>query len=43
MADQLYFRGIALQKAGQDGYSKDWYAAAEQGSERAARLLEIHV
>ena len=42
-ADQLYFRGVALQKAGQEGYSKDLYAAAEQGSERAARLLEMSV
>ena len=42
MADQLYFRGVALQKAGQEGYSRDLYAAAEQGNAHAARLLEIN-
>ena len=40
MADQLVYRGIALQKAGQAGFVKDWKEAADKGSERAAQLLE---
>ena len=39
-ADHLLYRGIALKKAGQSGFVKDWKAAANQGSERAAQLLE---
>jgi tetratricopeptide (TPR) repeat protein len=39
-AELLLHRGMALQKAGQAGYLKDWKAAADQGSKRAAELLE---
>ncbi|MCO6489187.1 MAG: tetratricopeptide repeat protein [Phaeodactylibacter sp.] len=39
-ADLLVCRGIALQKAGKGGFKKDWEAAASQGSERAAELLQ---
>jgi tetratricopeptide (TPR) repeat protein len=39
-ADQLLYRGIALKKAGQSGFVNDWKAAANQGSKRAAQLLE---
>ena len=39
-AEQLLYRGIALQKAGQSGYLKDWKAAADKGSKRAAELLD---
>lgn len=39
-AELLLHRGMALQKAGQKGYLKDWKAAADQGSKRAAELLE---
>lgn len=39
-AEVLLYRGIALQKAGKNGYRKDWKAAADQGSKRAAELLE---
>lgn len=39
-AEQLLYRGIALQKAGRAGYLKDWKAAAEQGSKKAADLLD---
>ncbi|HMQ47625.1 MAG TPA: hypothetical protein PKA00_05810 [Saprospiraceae bacterium] len=38
-AEFLLYRGIALKKAGQNGYMEDWQAAAQQGSERAAELL----
>lgn len=38
-ADQLLYRGIALQKAGDEAFVKDLEAAANQGSERAAQLL----
>ena len=39
-ADQLVYRGIALKKAGQSGFVKDWKEAANKGSKRAAQLLE---
>lgn len=39
-AELLLYRGMALQKAGQAGYLKDWKAAADKGSKRAAELLE---
>lgn len=39
-AELLLWRGLALQKAGQTGFVNDWRAAADKGSERAARLLE---
>lgn len=42
-ADQLVYRGLALKKAGQSGFVKDWKEAANQGSERAAQLLEENV
>lgn len=38
-AEFFLYRGIALKKAGQKGYMEDWQAAAKQGSERAAELL----
>ena len=40
LADQLLLRGIAIQKAGENGYIKDWKEAASLGSKRAAELLE---
>lgn len=39
-AEILLHRGLALQKAGQRGFKKDWKAAADQGSTRAAELLQ---
>jgi tetratricopeptide (TPR) repeat protein len=39
-ADRLLYRGIALQKAGKDGYRNDWQLAADSGSEKAAQLLQ---
>jgi len=39
-AEQLLYRGIALQKAGKTGFKKDWQEAASRGSKRAAELLE---
>lgn len=39
LSDCLYHRGIALKKAGKEGYHSDLDAAAKQGSERAARML----
>lgn len=39
-ADQLLYQGIAMQKAGKEGYRNVWQQAAESGSERAARLLQ---
>lgn len=38
--EELLFRGIAMQKAGQSGFEKDWEKAAERGSKRAAELLQ---
>ena len=40
MAKQLRFRGIAKQKAGQNGYKSDLKEAAELGDKVAMRLLE---
>lgn len=40
IADQFLFRGIAIQKSGEEGYRKDWKEAANRGSKRAAELLE---
>jgi len=39
-ADQFLYRGIALQKAGKEGYRTDWERAAKSGSQKAARLLQ---
>lgn len=39
-ADQFLYRGIALQKAGKEGYRTDWERAAQNGSQKAARLLQ---
>ncbi|NBC08530.1 MAG: tetratricopeptide repeat protein [Bacteroidetes bacterium] len=39
-ADLLLYRGIALQKAGKKGFKKAWKQAANQGSSKAAELLE---
>ena len=39
-ADQFVYRGIALKKAGQSGFVKDWKKAANKGSQRAVQLLE---
>ena len=39
VADQLLYRGIARQRAGENGFTKDWSDAAELGSERASELL----
>lgn len=39
-ADQFLYRGIALQKAGKEGYRNDWERAAQSGSQKAARLLQ---
>lgn len=38
-AERFLFRGIALQKAGEEGFKQDLTVAAQAGSERAARLL----
>ena len=38
-AEQLTFRGIARQKAGESGFTSDWERAADLGSEKAAELL----
>jgi len=39
-ADQLLYRGIAMQKAGVEGYRNIWQKAADNGSVQAARLLQ---
>ena len=39
-AEILVNRGLALKKAGQAGFVKDWKEAANQGSKKAAELLE---
>ncbi len=39
-AEVLLQRGIALQKAGQDGFAENWKKAADRGSKKAAQLLE---
>jgi len=39
-AELQLFRGIALQKAGKKGFKKAWKQAANQGSSKAAELLE---
>lgn len=39
-AEILLNRGLALKKAGEAGFMKDWKEAANQGSEKAAQLLE---
>ncbi len=38
-ADQLLYRGIARQRAGDRGFAKDWTQAAKMGSEEASKLL----
>ncbi len=38
-ADQFLYRGIARQRIGENGYTKDWNDAAELGSEEATKLL----
>jgi tetratricopeptide (TPR) repeat protein len=38
--EAFLYRGIARQKAGDDGFAKDWKEAASLGSSRAAELLE---
>ncbi|MEL6987712.1 MAG: tetratricopeptide repeat protein, partial [Bacteroidota bacterium] len=40
--DILIQRGFAKQKGGQKGFLKDWKIAAEQGSKKAASLIEAH-
>ena len=40
-AELLLCRGLALQKAGLEGYANDWEQAANKGSERAAKLLQM--
>lgn len=39
-ADSLLYRGIAMQKAGKEGYRHDWERAAKKGSQKAVRLLQ---
>ncbi len=39
-AEILLQRGIALQKAGQEGFAENWKKAADRGSKKAAQLLE---
>ena len=39
-AEQLRYRGIAKQKAGQNGYKKDIKDAAEMGDKKAAEMLK---
>ncbi len=39
-AEFLLYRGIAMHKAGKAGFKKVWKQAANQGSKRAAELLE---
>ncbi len=39
-AEIFLFRGIALQKAGKNGFQEDWKKAASIGSKRAAHLLQ---
>ncbi|MDF1864740.1 MAG: tetratricopeptide repeat protein [Saprospiraceae bacterium] len=39
-AEQLLYRGMARQKAGQTGFVNDFKEAADMGSEKAAELLE---
>jgi tetratricopeptide (TPR) repeat protein len=39
-AEQLLYRGIARQKAGQSGFVKDFKEAAKLGSEKATEMLE---
>jgi len=41
-AENLLYRGIARQKAGENGFTNDWKEAAGLGSERAAELLAEH-
>ncbi|MEM1214428.1 MAG: tetratricopeptide repeat protein [Bacteroidota bacterium] len=36
----LLHRGLAVQQSGQKGFIENWRAAAEQGSKKAAQLLE---
>lgn len=38
-ADQYLYRGIARQRVGENGFTKDWSEAAELGSEEASKLL----
>jgi tetratricopeptide (TPR) repeat protein len=38
-ADQFYYRGYALKKAGKKGYQEDLSKAADRGSDRAVELL----
>jgi len=38
-ADKLYYRGLALKKAGKTGFRKDLKEAAKMGSEKATTLL----
>jgi tetratricopeptide (TPR) repeat protein len=39
-AEQLLYRGMARQKAGESGFVNDFKEAADMGSEKAAELLE---
>ena len=38
-ADQFLYRGIARQRVGENGFTKDWSEAAQLGSEEASKLL----
>jgi len=41
-ADELLYRGIALHKAGQKGFKRDWKKAAAMGSAKAKELMASH-
>ena len=41
-ADQYLYRGIARQRGGESGFTKDWAEAAERGSKEATKLLELN-